>query len=410
MVNLQSFVGKRVIYVGHDSIAQGLQAFLTQYASIENFIIIGQVSVDETVRDEDIIIKSPSIPGHSMNHVYTTPARIFFDCAQQTQATVVGVTGTKGKTCVTSLIHEILMSNSTAHILINDVSEPMFMHAHELSETSIVIMELSSMDLAELEISPNIAVITNLGRNHIDYHGSIDAYWEAKHNIVRFSDENTKVVFNPNTEMVYHWLADKKAQQVPIDTNEMVDLSKSQLFGDNARHNFLMARAVTSLLGVEKFVANGALATFTPARHRQQIVREHNGVTYVDNSIVAEPEDTVADIEACIRQLKPVGSILLGGGESESSDFSSLAKIISTLRIPTLVLFPGIADKIKTLFPETYTPEILETESMDEAVKWASQHTPSGSTCLLSSATPSEPTWENYEEKGNQFQAAVQKL
>lgn len=409
MVNLQSFHSKRLLYVGQDTIAESLKSYLIQYASIENCITIPLEELDNLYREGDIIIKSPLIPSKKMSHVYTTPARIFFDCAFQEKSIIVGVTGTRGKTTVTSLIHAILQNNNTGNILINDVSDPMFAHAHEMKENTIVVMELSSMDLAELEVSPHIAIVTNLEKDHIDYHGSIDAYWEAKHNIMRYMDESGKVVFNPQVEMVYHWLADSKAEQHPIDPNEVVDMTKSQLFGEHGKTNYLLARTATNLLGVEKFVAVSTLNIFEPVRHRLQIVRNYNGVVYVDNAIAKKPETAISDIEACVRNLKPVGSIMLGGADDEQ-DYNGLVKMISTLRIPAVVLFPESGKKIRELFPETYTPEILETESMDEAVTWASEKTPSGSVCLLSTASLSEPLWKNYQDKGNQFQNAVQKL
>lgn len=409
MVNLQSFINKRVVYVGHDSEAESLKTFLNQYASISDFKVVSFSDYESIFTEEDILVKSPLIPGKSMNHVYTTPARIFFDCAFQEKATIIGVTGTRGKTTVSSLISAILQNNNTQSILINDVSEPMFAHAHELNEQTKVVIELSSMELAEIEVSPHIAVITNLEKDHIDYHGSIDAYWEAKHNIMRYMDESGRVVFNPETEMVLHWLAESKAEQHPIDNTEQVDMTKAQLFGEQNRINFLLAREAAHLLGVEKYIASDTLISFSSLPHRLQQIREVNGVVYVNNAIAKKPESALADIEACVRNLKPVGCIMLGG-KDEGEDFSSLIKMISTLRIPAVVLFPSVGEKIKSKFPENYTPEILETESIDEAVVWANEKTPSGCVCLLSTACPSEPLWKDYKEKGNQFIKAVEKL
>lgn len=410
MFSLPAFINKRVVYVGNDNEATALQKFLEQYASVENFIIVDHGKLSEVLRDGDVIIKSHLIPAKEMNHVYTTPMRIFFDCASQAKAPIIGVTGTRGKTTLTSLIHHILKSNNTPSLLYNDVSEPLFTHAHELNENSRVTLELSSKHLAELEVSPDIAIITTLGSSDLDYHSTIDAYWAAMENILKHMNDSNHVIFSQDTEMVFHWLANKPIKQHIIDSTEQVDMANSQLFGEQNRKNYLMARTAANLLGVEKFVAKSALDSFESLPHRLKVVRDVNGVVFVDDSASSTSEESLANLEACIRHLKPVGCVLIGGSENSNETYEPLIKLVSTLRIPSLVLLPDDSEKIRALLPESYTPQVLETSSIDDAVSWALENTPSGSVCLLSRGAPTSSGWKDYKEQGDQFVSAVEKL
>jgi UDP-N-acetylmuramoylalanine--D-glutamate ligase len=289
------------------------------------------------------------------------------------------------------------------------MGKPMLDSLNEISDQTLFVLEMSSYQLAELEQSPDIAIITNLYRDHIDYHGTLENYWEAKRNIMRYMDTNGIVVFDPNTDIVSHWLAESEAKQIPINPEETVDMTKSNLIGDHNRSNFLLARAVALQLGVDRLTCQSSLQSFKPITHRLEKVRTVKGVTYIDDAIASQPEAAIAGITACVREVGPVGCVMLGGQDREY-DFTALAKLLYTLAIPCLVLFPDTGAKIKALFPDSYTPKILETSDMTQAVKWASIECPSGSICLLSTASPSYSVWKDFEEKGELFQKAVLSL
>jgi UDP-N-acetylmuramoylalanine--D-glutamate ligase len=219
------------------------------------------------------------------------------------------------------------------------------------------------------------------------------------------SNENT-VVFDPRNEIVFHWLAETGVKEIKIDPEEKVDMSKSQLIGDHNKNNYQLARTAAQALGVDLFSCKHILKNFKPLPHRLEKVRTVKGINFIDDSIAYEPESAIAAIQACIREVAPVGCVMVGG-KLMDTDFTELAKLLSTLLIPSLVLFPESGSKLKELFPESYTPKIIETSDMHEAVNWAAENTPSGSVCLLSTASPSEPLWKSYVEKGEEFQKAV---
>lgn len=414
--NLDYFTGKDVVFIGKGKEGKSFESFITTNGGIGSFSYVDQTDgadylekLTELDLENTIIVKTPGCPGSKVPVPYTTPTRVFFDCVKQLGAKTIGITGTKGKTTTSSLLAFMLKNGGKDVILCGNMGAPMLDSLQDASQTSVFVIELSSFQLNELTQSPDMAILTNLFRDHIDYHGSIDAYWESKRNIMRYMDENGAFVYNPNTDVAHHWLAGSKAKGIPIDPDETIDMSKAKLIGDHNRLNFLMARTVAEMLGVERHVTTLSLNEFEPVRHRLQPVKIVKGVTFVDDAIGSNPEATIAGIEALIKNRGPVGCVMLGGVDRQY-DFSDLVKLISRVGIPKLVLFPDTGALIKAQLPETYTPEIFETKTMKEAVQWAGEHTPSGSICLLSTASPSTVLWSSFEEKGSLFQQAVMEL
>jgi UDP-N-acetylmuramoylalanine--D-glutamate ligase len=415
MFSLDEFVNRDVVFIGKGREWVSFEKFMKDHADIKS---IKSVFINDDNRQEmnkmlqsldfttTIIVKTAGYPGNLVPAPYTTPTKVFFNCIGQIGSKIIGVTGTKGKTTTSSLIHHMLKEAGKPAILAGNMGVPMLDTLSSATPESIFVLELSSYQLCELERSPDIAVITNLYRDHIDYHGTLENYWEAKRNILRFMDATGKIVFNPENEAILHWLAESDAAQLPIDNVEAVDMKQSQLIGDHNRLNYLLARTAAQAVGVDRFTCQQALKSFKPIPHRLQQVRTVRGITFIDDAIASQPEAAVAGITACVREVGPVGCVMLGGSDRDY-DFSELVKLISTLKVPKLVLFPDTGAKIKALFPENYTPELCETDDMQTAVEWAAENTPSGSICLLSTASPSYSVWKDFEEKGDLFQKAV---
>lgn len=415
--DLHEFYNKDVVFIGRDGKeGKSFQSFIQEQAQIRTFSFVDEKDGPDYLeklkaldQEQTIIVKTPGCPGRLVPVPYTTPTKIFFKCARQTQAKIIGVTGTKGKTTTASLLAHILQNAGYQTILAGNMGNPMLTALESISDQSIFVVELSSYQLAELDVSPDMAVITNLYRDHIDYHETLENYWEAKRNIMRYMTEANSVIFDPNTEVVFHWLAESKAQRFPIDPQETVDMSHAQLIGDHNKTNYLLARTTAIQLGVDRLTCQSALRTFKPIPHRLEKVRTVKGITFIDDAIASQPEAAIAGITACIRQIGPVGCVMLGG-QDRDYDFTKLAKLLYTLAIPCLVLFPDTGAKIQALFPDSYKPKTFETTDMAEAVSWASENCPSGSVCLLSTASPSYSIWKDFEEKGDLFQKAVNKL
>lgn len=413
--SLPDFDNKDVVFVGRGKEWQSFEKFIktnNNVSSIRSIFITKEDPENniEMLKNLDlntsIVVKTSGFPGRLMPVPYTTPTRVFFDCVKQLGAKTIGVTGTKGKTTTSTLMHFVLDSDGKSTKLCGNMGNPMLDALEGATQKTIFVIELSSFQLAELEQSPDIAIITNLFRDHIDYHGDVATYWEAKHNIMRYMDEKGLVIYNPKTEMVLHWIAESNAKSIAVNPDETVDMSQAKLFGEHNKLNFLMVKAVAVQLGIDVATIRNALNHFEPVRHRLQQVRTVRGVNFVDDAIGSNPEATVAGITALIKNVGPIGCVMLGGNDRDY-DFSDLIKLLHRIAIPKLVLFPDTGQIIRSQLPENYQPEIFEATNMAEAVKWAAEHTPSGSICLLSTAAPSTVLWSSFEEKGSLFQKAV---
>jgi UDP-N-acetylmuramoyl-L-alanine---L-glutamate ligase len=416
--DLPTFYDKDVVFIGKGKEWTSFEQFCSIYMNPRS---LRNVFIDEGNKDKifeelkaldsktSVVVKTAGYPGRLMPVPYTTPTRVFFDCVKQIPAKSVGITGTKGKTTTSSLLTDVLKNAGLDARLCGNIGFPMLDALKDATQSTVFVVELSSYQLAELGQSPDAAVITNLFRDHTDYHGNLESYWEAKRNIMRYMDENGSVIFNPETEVVLHWLAESKAHQIPINPQEDVDMSQAKLIGDHNKLNFLMVRAVAELFGVDRMSSFSIFNNFEPIRHRLQPVRTVRGVTYVDDAIGSNPDATIAGIKALVRNKGPVGCVMLGGVD-RNYDYEELVNLLKTLLIPNLVLFPDTGAIIKALLPEDYSPETFSATDMDEAVLWAAEHTPSGSICLLSTAAPSTVLWSSFEEKGSLFQQAVMNL
>lgn len=414
--NLPDFEGKDVVFVGKGKEGISFKNFIETLGTIKTFKFVDEKEDPNYLENlkmldltSTIVVKTPGCPGRTMTVPYTTPTRVFFDCLKQIGAKTVGVTGTKGKTTTSSLLAETLKNAGIDAKLCGNGGNPMIDSLEGASSSTVFVVELSSYQLAELSQSPDIAVITNLYKDHTDYHGNLETYWEAKRNILRYMQEGNAVIFNPDFEIIHHWLAESPAQKLPIDPNEPIDMSQAKLIGDHNKLNYLMVREVAGLFGIDKGSCLNTFTHFEPIRHRLQPVRTFKGISFVDDAIGSTPEATIAGIEALVRNRGPIGCVMLGGVD-RSYDYTELAKLLSTLGIPKLILFPDTGAFIKALLPDTYTPEIFETINMEDAVSWASENCPSGSICLLSTAAPSTVLWSSFEEKGSLFQQAVLSL
>lgn len=241
----------------------------------------------------------------------------------------------------------------------------------------------------------------NLFSDHMDYHGGVAAYHDAKRNILRFQNERDFVVYKSRDARLSEWAQEGKANAVPFDTGEE-EVYESTLHGLHNADNVRAAVAVAKLLNISEEAIREGVRTFVPLPHRLERIGEFLGITFYDDAISTTPESTEAALEA----IPNVSTIFLGG-EDRGYDFHGLERSIRKHGVKNIVLFP---ESGKRMFISTDGLTVLETRSMEEAVRFAYEQTPTGSVCLLSTASPSYSLWKNFEEKGDEFQRCVRKF
>lgn len=371
----------------------------------------------ENLSKFDVLIKSPGIPPKEISEAVhaklTTPTNIFLDEVQSIGATVIGVTGSKGKSTTTSLIYHVLSTAKLPAVLCGNIGVPALETLEEITKDSFVVMEMSSYQLMDAVQSPHIAVLTSFFPEHLDYHGSIEEYWNAKANIVRFQTAKDVTFFNADNEDTILMAALSKGKKIPFSYEECpLPLSETKLIGDHNRSNIDAAYKVARHLGVDDAVCIGAFQSFTPLPHRLQSLGVHHGIHWVDDAISTTPDSTIAGLQALGTD---VATIILGGTDRGLA-FDVLAdELVHHTEVSTVILFPGTGPKIRSCIEEIMNKKVdrkitlADADSMEIAVKIAKESTPQGKICLLSTASPSYNMFKNFEEKGEKFAQEITK-
>jgi UDP-N-acetylmuramoylalanine--D-glutamate ligase len=348
----------------------------------------------------DFAIKTPGLPKNKVTIPYTTATNLFFS---QIKNPIIGVTGSKGKSTTASLIYEMLKAGGYDVELLGNIGSPMLVKLLKPVPTSkIFVVELSSYQLEDIEHSPDVAVVTNLFPEHMNYHGGEKQYYEAKKNIINSQSLDDYFIYNDADKKLQSWAKSAKANSCGLIKNLPLDDADIPLLGKHNKDNVRMAVTVALLFGVNWSDIKYTIKKFKGLPHRLEFVGVHRGIKFYDDAISTTPESTMMAIKA----LPKIGTIFLGG-EDRGYDFGKLEKLIRAKKIKNIVLFP---DSGKKIIKSRTGLNVLETKDMKQAVEFAYQHTKQGEICLLSTASPSYSVWKNFEEKGDLFKQWIKKL
>ena len=259
--------------------------------------------------------------------------------------TVIGITGSDGKTTTTNLIYQILKEGGYHCYLGGNLGTPLFTKVKEMSPEDFVILELSSFQLMDMQVSPHIAVITNISPNHLDIHKSYEEYINAKKNIFSYQNKDDILVINYDNEItrefkneakgkvIYFSKTQKLADGVIYDNGviksckdnvrrHILNVKDVLLRGVHNYENICTAIAATSSL-VEPEVQISAIKKFQGVEHRLEFVREINGVKWYNDSIGSSPSRTIAGLNAFDERI-----VLIAGGYDKHLDYTPVAKPI----------------------------------------------------------------------------------
>ncbi len=366
----------------------------------------------------DVVIKSPGITPHALsqfsilNFQLTSSTQIFLDTIADRGAVTIGVTGSKGKSTTSSLIYTILRTANKDAILTGNIGEPSIAHLDDVKTGTIIVMEMSSYQLMNLTNSPHIAVITSFFPEHLDYHGSEEAYLEAKKHITRYQQADDLVFFNDTMKGSIEIAKEGDGRKIPFSADDCpIDLSETRFIGDHNRSNIAAACMVAASLGVDGKTALDAVRRFTPLPHRLQSLGVHHGIEWIDDAISTTPESAIAALDALGDRVR----VMILGGQDRGYNFTSLANRIKESSIELILLFPGSGPRIReALIAAGATAELIDVDSMDKAVEKTSGQKleASGFTpiVLLSTASPSYGMFKNFEEKGDEFRRCIELL
>lgn len=379
------------------------------------------------IKNIDILLKSPGIKLKD-NLVEKYRKKIYSQIEiflKYFNGLTIGVTGTKGKSTTSSLIHFVLSECGYKSHLLGNIGNPVFNELNEIKEKDIAVIELSSFALEFIDSPTTIAAITNIFVAHLDYHNELDQYIDAKIKIFKNIDNSLKnntsneKIIEANVKGINKYIGEitenfKRAEYLEnfINVyNEKINVPKSNLIGEHNNINIKLVKHILldlRKMGYDKITEENidrAIGKFNGLHHRLEVVYEDNNVRYINDSIATVPESTINGIKA-VTDLET----LILGGDDKMLPTQILIDFINNLKetsLKNIILLPDSGERIKKDFNEKYN--IIMAKDVRDAVRKAGTIHKSGS-ILLSPAARSYGHYKNFEDRGNQFKEEVLKL
>ena len=337
-------------------------------------------------------------------------------------APIIGITGSNGKTTTTTMIAEVLTAGGQNGLLSGNIGFPASQVAQDAGETDTLVMELSSFQLMGIEaFHPEIAVITNLMPTHLDYHGSFEEYVAAKWNIQKNMTASDYVVLNFNQDLAKELAKKTAAKVLPFSTKEKVDgayldgdvltfrgevIMKASELGVPGSHNVenaLATIAVAKLRGIDNQVIRETLAHFGGVKHRLQYVGEINQVKFYNDS----KSTNILATQKALSGFDNSKVILIAGGLDRGNEFDELVPDIKGLK--KMVILGESAARVKRAADQAEV-SYLDASDVRDATRKAFSVAEPGDVVLLSPANASWDMYKNFEVRGDEFLAVFKEL
>ena len=337
-------------------------------------------------------------------------------------APIIGITGSNGKTTTTTMIAEVLTAGGQNGLLSGNIGFPASQVAQDAGETDTLVMELSSFQLMGIEtFHPEIAVITNLMPTHLDYHGSFEEYVAAKWNIQKNMTASDYVILNFNQDLAKELAKKTAAQVIPFSTQEQVDgayldgdvltfrgeaiMTASELGvpGSHNIENALATIAVAKLRGIDNQVIKETLAHFGGVKHRLQYVGEINQVKFYNDS----KSTNILATQKALSGFDNSKVILIAGGLDRGNEFDELVPDIKGLK--KMVILGESAARVKRAADQAEV-SYLDASDVRDATRKAFSVADPGDIVLLSPANASWDMYKNFEVRGDEFLAVFKEL
>ncbi|WP_062048554.1 UDP-N-acetylmuramoyl-L-alanine--D-glutamate ligase [Bacillus sp. JCM 19034] len=339
------------------------------------------------------------------------------------EADIVAITGSNGKTTTTTLIGEMLENSSKKPVVAGNIGTVSCEVAESVTKDDCIVLEVSSFQLmGTVTFKPAISVLLNIFDAHLDYHGTKEAYIQAKTKIFANQNEQDWLIYNDDDSNLVKAVQHSNAKKVPFSTKRYLSNGASikngfvyfkqepiihtediLLPGNHNLENVLAAIAVSLIMGAKKEHIQFVLKTFTGVRHRLQFVDEVEGKRFYNDS---KATNILATEKAINAFSDPI--VLLAGGLDRGNSFDSL--IPSLERVHTIITFGETSAKIKEVAHIAGVEKVIDAEWMEDAVLLAFQHANKGDVILLSPACASWDQYKTFEERGERFVQAVESL
>jgi UDP-N-acetylmuramoylalanine--D-glutamate ligase len=404
--------------------------------------VLGKHEVQD-FRGADVVVVNPGVPPdsplvtmargagaqieHAMNLLFKLTAK----------NPKLGVTGSNGKSTTTALLGEMVKLHDPRTLIGGNIGKCLLGEAEHVAAGVPIVVELSSFmleGLRELRTSPNVSIVTNLSPNHLDRHGTMEAYVKAKQNIIEFQSSKDFAVLNADDPALKDWHQYTQARVVRFSVEREPDgdaafLDRGKLVlrmgrveeavalrqtlrlpGQHNVANALAASAAALALGVKPWQIAEALSTFTGLPHRLEMVaRSPKAVTFYNDSIATTPESAICALASFDGPIT-----LIAGGYDKGSPFDELGLAIAR-KARRLILLGTTAPKIEEAVLRAsreimHGPMILHARDLEHASELAAHDALPGEAVLLSPACASYDMFRNFQERGELFRVLARKM
>lgn len=423
------FRGKRVLVLGFGlegkSTLRLLEAIPCEIGIADQRLIpdenIGQYALYSgenylhAAAEYDIIMKSPGVV------LLDIPEEIGRKITSQTdlllrycENTIVGITGTKGKSTVSSLLHHILGECGVPSMLIGNIGVPPLERMDEFTPDTVIVCEMSCHQLEYVSASPDIAVLLNIYEEHLDHYTGFSAYRRAKENVFRFQGADDLLMYSADlfTEEINALPAEKLSMAMDSEADvcvlgEFIEVCgiripvselRTRLAGRHNLYNIAVALAAAVELGCSLEGAKGAVEGFDGLEHRLERFATVGGVEYVNDSISTIPRAAIGAVLAF-----PGTDTLIVGGMDRGIDYAELREFLPASSVKNVIALPDSGRRIVEGLGGAL--RVFMVDDMEEAVKIAAEVT--RVRCILSPAAASYGVYRNFEERGRHFKGVV---
>ncbi|MCF8273573.1 MAG: UDP-N-acetylmuramoyl-L-alanine--D-glutamate ligase [Flavobacteriaceae bacterium] len=387
---------------------------------------------ESKILNADLVMKSPGIPDKAplvkliLEKGILIVSEIEF-ASQFTKATIIGITGSNGKTTTATLTHHILKQELNVG-LAGNIGDSFAKQILEKDYPNYVL-EISSFQLDDIvDFKPHIAVITNITPDHLDrYNYQFENYIASKFRIAENQTKNDYLIYDADDEVINDWLKNNSIQstllpfsltktiengayldnnniKITIDNNQIImPTSNLALEGKHNIKNAMAASTVAHLLKIRKQTIRESLENFQGVEHRLEHVLKINKVQYINDSKATNVNATYYALESM-----ETPTVWIVGGQDKGNNYEELFSFVNE-KVKAIICLGVDNEKLLNTFGGM-VDIIVETQFMSEAVKIAYKVAEAGDTVLLSPACASFDLFENYEDRGRQFKAAVRNL
>lgn len=388
---------------------------------------------EEKILSADVIMKSPGIPDKApiIKKAHEKGIAVISEiefASQYTDSLIVGITGSNGKTTTTLLTYHIFKEAGLQVGLGGNIGYS-FAELVATENPPYYVLEISSFQLDGIEyFAPHIAVLLNITPDHLDrYDYKFENYIDSKFRIAMNQTENDYLIYDTDDEVITQWLSTHtiKSKLIPFSIEKElpqgaflkdnkiyimlenqtteIDVEEISLRGKHNIKNTMAASVAARLVNIRNNSLRESLKGFKGAPHRLEEVKVVDGVTYVNDSKATNVNSVFYALDTIKTPI-----VWIVGGQDKGNDYNSLLPYVHE-KVRAIVCLGVDNSPIIQSFHNTIGT-LVETRSMDEAVKLAQSFAQEGDTVLLSPACASFDLFKNYEERGDLFKAAVQKL